>query len=57
MAILPESARILGNEDIMFVRLADAGAFLEIVISWSAERESAVVRSFIELARKRRKTL
>jgi hypothetical protein len=40
VAILPESARILGNEDIIFVRLADAGAFLEIIIAWSAERET-----------------
>ena len=53
VAILPQGARILGSDDITFVRLSDPGATLDITIAWSAAEQNPIVRSFIALARER----
>ena len=55
VAILPEGSRKLGSDEVAFVPLADNDARIELVIAWSARHESPVLRSFLELARKRRR--
>ena len=55
LAILPEGSRRLSTEELVFVPLADHSAFVDLVIAWSPQHESPVLRSFIDLARKRRK--
>jgi DNA-binding transcriptional LysR family regulator len=53
VAILPEGSRKLGSDEVVFVPLADNSAFIDMVIAWSPQNESSVLRSFLELARKR----
>ena len=55
LAILPEGSQIFGTEELVFVPLADQSAFVDLVIAWSPQHETAVLRSFIDLARKRKK--
>jgi DNA-binding transcriptional LysR family regulator len=55
VAILPEGSRKLSSEEVIFVPLADTNAFIDLVIAWSPQNESPVLRSFLELARKRRR--
>ena len=55
VAILPEGSRKLSSEEVVFVPLADTNAFIDLVIAWSPQNESPVIRSFLELARKRRR--
>jgi DNA-binding transcriptional LysR family regulator len=55
LAILPEGSQIFGTEELVFVPLADHSAFVDLVIAWSPQHETAVLRSFIDLARKRKK--
>jgi DNA-binding transcriptional LysR family regulator len=55
LAILPEGSRRLSTEELVFVPIADRSAFVDLVIAWSPQHESPVIRSFIDLARKRRK--
>jgi DNA-binding transcriptional LysR family regulator len=55
VAILPEGARKLSSDEVVFVPLADSNAFIDMVIAWSPQNESPVLRSFLELARKRRR--
>jgi DNA-binding transcriptional LysR family regulator len=55
VAILPQGARALSNEELIFVPLADRSAFIDLVIAWSPQHETPVLHSFLELARKRRK--
>jgi hypothetical protein len=40
---------------LVFVPLADRAAFIDLVIAWSPQHETPVLRSFLELARKNRK--
>jgi len=55
VAILPEGSRKLGSDEVVFVPLADSTAFIDLVIAWSPHHESPVLRSFLELARRRRR--
>ena len=55
LAVLPGGSQILSNEELMFVPLSDRSAFIEVVIAWSAQHEGPVLRSFLDLARKKRK--
>ena len=55
VAILPEGSRKLSSEEVVFVPLADTNAFIDLVIAWSPQNESPVLRSFLELATKRRR--
>jgi DNA-binding transcriptional LysR family regulator len=55
VAILPEGAMRLRTEELVFVPLADRAAFIDLVIAWSPQHETAVLRSFLDLARKMRK--
>ncbi len=55
VAILPEGSRRLGSEEVVFVPLADRTASIDLVIAWSPQYETPVVRSFLELARKHRR--
>jgi DNA-binding transcriptional LysR family regulator len=55
VAILPEGARKLSSDEVVFVPLADSNAFIDMVIAWSPQNESPVLRSFLELATKRRR--
>jgi DNA-binding transcriptional LysR family regulator len=55
VAILPGGSQRLSSEELVFVPLADRAAFVEQVIAWSPEHESPVLRSFLDLARKKRK--
>jgi hypothetical protein len=43
----------LGSDEVVFVPLADSTAFIDMVIAWSPQNESPVLRSFLDLARKR----
>jgi hypothetical protein len=45
----------LRTEELVFVPLADRAAFIDLVIAWSPQHETAVLRSFLDLARKVRK--
>ncbi|HEY3928038.1 MAG TPA: LysR substrate-binding domain-containing protein, partial [Candidatus Koribacter sp.] len=54
VAILPEGSRKLGSDEVVFVPLADNDARIDLVIAWSPKHESSVLRSFLDLARKRR---
>jgi len=54
VAILPHGARALSSEELVFVPLADPTAFIDMVIAWSPQHETPVLRSFLELARKKR---
>jgi DNA-binding transcriptional LysR family regulator len=55
VSVLPQGARILSSDDVVFVPLADRTAFIDTVIAWAVQHERPVVRSFVELARKKRK--
>ena len=57
VAILPEGAMRLRTEELVFVPLADRAAFIDLVIAWSPQHDSAVLHSFIDLARKNRRKL
>ena len=54
VAILPQGAQALSSEELVFVPLADHAAFIDMVIAWSPQHENPVLRSFLELARKKR---
>jgi DNA-binding transcriptional LysR family regulator len=56
VAILPEGAMRLRTEELVFVPLADRAAAIDLVIAWSPQHETAVLRSFLDLARKKRRT-
>jgi DNA-binding transcriptional LysR family regulator len=55
VSVLPQGARILSSNDVVFVPLADRAAFIDMVIAWSVQHERPVIRSFVELARKKRR--
>jgi DNA-binding transcriptional LysR family regulator len=55
VAILPKGAQVLSSDELVFVPLSDRTAFIDLVIAWSPQHESPVIRSFLELARKKRK--
>jgi DNA-binding transcriptional LysR family regulator len=55
VSVLPQGSRILSTDDVVFVPLADRTAFIDLVIAWSVQHERPVLRSFVELARKKRK--
>jgi DNA-binding transcriptional LysR family regulator len=55
VAILPEGSRRLSSDELVFVPLVDSNAFIDLVIAWSPQNESPVLRSFLELARRRRR--
>jgi DNA-binding transcriptional LysR family regulator len=57
LAILPEGSQMLSTEELVFVPLAERTAFVDLVIAWSPQHESPVLRSFLDLARKRGKKL
>ena len=54
VAILPQGARALSGQELVFVPLADRTAFIDMVLAWSPQYETPVLRSFLELARKKR---
>jgi DNA-binding transcriptional LysR family regulator len=55
VTILAQGARVLSSDELVFVPLADRAAFIDLVIAWSPQHETPVLRSFLELARKNRK--
>jgi DNA-binding transcriptional LysR family regulator len=55
LAVLPAGSQILSSEQLVFVPLSDRSASIELVIAWSAQHERPVLRSFLDLARKKRK--
>ena len=55
VAILPQGSRVLSNDELVLVPLADTAAFVDLVIAWSPQYENPVLRSFLELARKKRR--
>jgi DNA-binding transcriptional LysR family regulator len=54
VAILPQGARALSGMELVFIPLADRTALIDMVIAWSPQHETPVLRSFLELARKKR---
>ena len=54
VAVLPRGAQALSSEELAFVPLSDRAAFIDMVIAWSPQHETPVLRSFLDLARKRR---
>jgi DNA-binding transcriptional LysR family regulator len=55
VALLPLGSRVLGSDELVFIPLADHAAFVDMVIAWSPQHESPVLRSFLELVRKKRR--
>ena len=55
IAILPQGSRVLSNNELVFVPLADRGASVELVVAWSPAHERPLIHSFLDVARKRRK--
>jgi DNA-binding transcriptional LysR family regulator len=55
VAILSRGSSVLRGNELMFVPLAGRTAFLDLVIAWAPQYENPVLRSFLELALKRRK--
>jgi len=55
VAILPEGARAVGGEELVFVPLADRDAFIDMVVAWSPQHETRVLHSFLELVREKHK--
>jgi DNA-binding transcriptional LysR family regulator len=55
VAIVAEGSKKLGSEEVAFVPVADNTAFIDLVIAWSPQYETPVVRSFLELVRKHRR--
>ena len=55
LAILPHGSRILSSDELVYVPLADKGAFVDMVVAWSPQHARPVLRSFVELVRKKRK--
>jgi DNA-binding transcriptional LysR family regulator len=51
-AILPQYSRIF-SDDLSFLPVRSTLASIDIVLAWSPQRETPVVRSFLELARLR----
>lgn len=54
LAILPEGAQALSSDELVFVPLADRSASVDMVIAWSPQNETPALRSFLELAKKKR---
>jgi DNA-binding transcriptional LysR family regulator len=54
VAVLPQGSRILSSAEIVWVPLADKGAVVDLVLAWSPKMERPALRSFLDLARKRR---
>jgi DNA-binding transcriptional LysR family regulator len=52
IGVLPDGSRYLGAGEVVFVPLLGAGAQVDLVIAWSAQRAGAVHRSFLQLARR-----
>ena len=52
VAVLSHGGR--GNE-VVFVPLADRTAFMDLVIAWAPQHENPVLRSFLEVALKKRR--
>jgi len=57
VAVLPQGAQALSSKELAFVPLADPNASIDMVIAWSPQHETPVLRSFLELARKKHKKL
>jgi DNA-binding transcriptional LysR family regulator len=55
IALLPKGSMSLSSRQIAFVPVADEDAFVDLIIAWSTKHETAAVRAFIELARRKRK--
>jgi DNA-binding transcriptional LysR family regulator len=55
LAILPGGSQRLSSEELVFVPLADRAAFVDLVIAWSPQHERPVLRSFLDLTRKKRR--
>ena len=54
IAILAEGAQVLSSDELLFVPLADRFASVDMVIAWSPQNETPALRSFLELAKKKR---
>jgi DNA-binding transcriptional LysR family regulator len=52
IAILSQSSRMFSDE-LSFLPVRDTLASIDIVLAWSPQRETPVVRSFLELARRK----
>ena len=55
LAILPGGAQILSSEELAFLPLSDRNAVIDLVIAWAPQHEGPVLRSFLEVARKKRR--
>jgi DNA-binding transcriptional LysR family regulator len=54
IAILAEGAQALSSDELVFVPLSDRSASVDMVIAWSPQNETPALRSFLELAKKKR---
>ena len=55
VAILPQGWSFARGNEVVFVPLGDRMAFHDLVIAWAPQHENPVLRSFLELALKKRK--
>lgn len=51
IAILPGNVQESASKNLVFRPLSDRGAAIELVMAWSHERESAVLKAFLDLVR------
>jgi DNA-binding transcriptional LysR family regulator len=55
VAILSRSSTILHPDELVLVPLADRTAFIDLVIAWAPQHENPVIRSFLDVALKKRR--
>jgi DNA-binding transcriptional LysR family regulator len=55
VAILSRSSTILHSDELVLVPLADRTAFIDLVIAWAPQHENPVIRSFLDVALKKRR--
>jgi DNA-binding transcriptional LysR family regulator len=55
VALLPEDSAVLRGNELVLVPLADRMASVDLVIAWTPQHENPVLRSFLDVALKKRR--
>ena len=55
VALLPQGSIVLRGNELALVPLADRMAFIDLVIAWAPQHENPVLRSFLDVALKKRR--
>jgi DNA-binding transcriptional LysR family regulator len=57
IAILSQSSSRMFSNDLSFLPVMDALASIDIVLAWSPQQETPVLRSFLELVRRKKRPM